>query len=56
MLELARPEARTHIRSHPARLSWGIVDGILGLLMLPFGIGFLAIELMVRSISRGFSR
>ena len=56
MLELARPEARVHVRSHPARLSWGIVDGILGALMLPFGIGFLLIEVMVASISRLFTR
>jgi hypothetical protein len=50
MLELARPETRTHVRSHPERFSWGIVDVILGIVMLPFGIWMWLIERMVRGI------
>jgi hypothetical protein len=51
MLEVARPEARTGDRSHPAKLSWGIVDVILALVMLPFGIWMFIIESMVNGIT-----
>ena len=51
MLEVARPEVRTHVRSHPERLTWGIVDAVIGLVMLPFGIWMLVIERMVRVVA-----
>ena len=58
MLEIARPEARAAAatRSHASRSSWGIVDVILGILMLPFGLGFLLIELIANTISAPFDR
>jgi hypothetical protein len=56
MLEAARPEARGRVRSHPQRLSWGIVDVILAILMLPFAIWMLVIDRMVAAISAVFSR
>ena len=52
MLEVARPETRTHIRSHPGRLGWGVVDVILAIVMLPFAIWMLMIEGMVTAIAR----
>jgi hypothetical protein len=51
MLEVARPEVRTRVRSHPERLTWGIIDAVLGLVMLPFGIWMLVIERMVRVVA-----
>jgi lauroyl/myristoyl acyltransferase len=39
MRELAIPELRTAVRSHPDRAGWGIVDAILALVMLPFALG-----------------
>jgi hypothetical protein len=51
MLEVAHSETRTKARSHSQRFSWGIVDVILGVLMLPFGIWMLAIEGMVRAVA-----
>jgi len=56
MLELVRPEARARVRSHPRRFTWGIVDVILALAMLPFGIWFFVIEGMATGISRVFNR
>ena len=56
MLEAARPEARGRVRSHPQRLSWGIVDVILAIVMLPFAIWMLVIDRMVAAISAVFSR
>jgi hypothetical protein len=47
MLEVARPEARTH----PQRFGWGITDLILAVLMLPFGIWMLLIERMVAAVA-----
>lgn len=47
MLDVVRPETRVSSRSHPRRFTWGIVDGILGLVMLPFGIWMLVIEGLV---------
>jgi hypothetical protein len=47
MLDIARPEARSHVRSHPEKLSWGIVDAILALILLPFGVWMLVIEGLV---------
>jgi hypothetical protein len=51
MLEVARPETRMLAHSHPERFTWGIVDGILGLIMLPFGVWMLVIERMVRAVA-----
>ncbi len=47
MIEVVRPEARPAVRSHPEKLSWGIVDGILALVLLPFGVWMLVIEGLV---------
>jgi len=51
MLEVARPETRARTQSHPERFTWGIVDGILGLIMLPFGVWMFVIERMVRAVA-----
>ena len=51
MLEVARPETRTRAHSHPERFTWGIVDVILGLIMLPFGVWMFVIERMVRAVA-----
>lgn len=56
MLEAARPEQRARVRSHPRRFTWGIVDVILAILMLPFGIWMLIIDRMVAGMSAVFSR
>ncbi|MBV8714491.1 MAG: hypothetical protein JO020_28365 [Chloroflexi bacterium] len=52
MLEIARPETRTAVRAHPQRYSWGIVDVILAVVMLPFAIWMWLIDRMVWLISR----
>jgi hypothetical protein len=52
MLEIARPEVRTHVRSHPQRFVWGIVDVILAIVMLPFAIWMWMIEGMVNAVAR----
>ena len=51
MLEVARPEARARAHAHPERFTWGIVDAILGLIMLPFGVWMFAIERVVRAVA-----
>ena len=51
MLDVARSETRVQMRAQPRRSSWGIVDVILGVLMLPFGVWMLAIEGMVRTVA-----
>ena len=56
MLEVARPETRAHARSHPQRLTWGIVDVILAVVMLPFGIWMFLIESLVGSVAAVFDR
>jgi hypothetical protein len=56
MLELARPEARARTRSDPHRATWGPVDVILAILMLPFGIWMFIIDRMVAAISAPFNR
>ena len=56
MLEIARPEARTHARSSARRVTWGIVDVILGVLMLPFGVWMWLIERLVLTVSAVFDR
>jgi hypothetical protein len=54
MLELARPEVRAH-SSHSERLAWGIVDVILAVLMLPFGLAMFSIECIVGTVASIFS-
>lgn len=56
MLDVARPEARVHARSHPQKLTWGIVDAILGLIMLPFGIWMIVIEGLVNGAAWLFNQ
>ena len=51
MLELARPETRAQVRSHPEHSGWGIVDVILGVIMFPFGVWMVLIEGLIRAIS-----
>jgi hypothetical protein len=51
MLEVARPETRARTHPHPERFTWGIIDGILGLIMLPFGVWMFLIECMVRAVA-----
>jgi hypothetical protein len=51
MLEVARPEARAHAGAQSRRSGWGIVDVILGVVMLPFGVWIWLIERMVGAIS-----
>jgi hypothetical protein len=56
VLEVARPETRAHARSHPQRFTWGIVDVILAVIMLPFGIWMFLIESLVGSVAAIFDR
>jgi hypothetical protein len=56
MLEVARPEARVHAHSQSQRFAWGIVDVILGIVMLPFGVWIWLIERMVGAVSALQSR
>ena len=51
MLEIARPEVRTQVRSKPASYRWGVVDVILALILLPFGVWFLLIDRTVAVIA-----
>jgi hypothetical protein len=51
MLEVARPEARARAHAQPERVTWGIVDAILALVMLPFGVWMFVIERMVRALA-----
>lgn len=51
MLEAVRPETRAHAHSHSERFAWGIVDVILGAVMLPFGIWMWLIERMALAVS-----
>jgi len=55
MFDVARPETRALTRSHPRKLTWGIVDAILALIMLPFGIWMLVIEGLVNGATWLFS-
>ena len=56
MLEIAQPEVRVRTRSHPKRFTWGIVDVILAIVMLPFAIWMFIIDRMVAGISAVASR
>ena len=51
MLEAARPEARARAHAQPERVTWGIVDAILAVVMLPFGVWLFVIERMVRALA-----
>lgn len=53
MIDVIRPELHraAGVRSQPARLSWGIVDVILAVVMLPFGIWMFCIQAIVDGIS-----
>jgi hypothetical protein len=52
MLEIARPETRTAVRAHPQQFTWGIVDVILALVMLPFAVWVWIIDRMVWAVAR----
>jgi hypothetical protein len=56
MLDVARQKTRTKARAHPQRYSWGIVDVVLAVLMLPFGIWLMVIEGMVRAVAASGKR
>ncbi len=47
MLGVARTEARAYAQSQPRPFTWGVVDAILALIMLPFGIWLFLIEGLV---------
>ncbi len=50
MLELAKHKSRTAARTRPPeKFRWGIVDAILGLVMLPFGLWMFVIETIVHA-------
>lgn len=51
MLEIARPEARAQVQARPHDYTWGIVDVILALILLPFGIWFFLIDRTVAVIA-----
>ncbi len=51
MLEAARSETRARSRVQRQSYRWGIVDVLLGVLMLPFGIWLMVIEGMVRAVA-----
>ena len=52
MLEIARPEARAQAQSHTRRVTWGIVDFILAVVLLPFAIWMWIIDRMVWAIAQ----
>jgi hypothetical protein len=54
--EIARPERRARTQSQPSRMTWGIVDVLLALVLLPFVIWVLAIDRMVAAVARLFNR
>jgi len=55
MIDVVRPEARALVRSHPGKLGWGIVDTVLGLILLPIGASMLVIEGLVNAATWLFS-
>jgi hypothetical protein len=55
MIDVVRPETRPLVRSHPGKLGWGIVDAILGLVLLPIGASMLLIEGLVNAATWLFS-
>jgi hypothetical protein len=52
MLEIARPEIRSAVRVQPGRYTWGVVDVILALVLLPFAVWVWLIDRMVWAIAR----
>jgi hypothetical protein len=56
VLEVAQPEVRARARSHPRRFTWGIVDVILAVVLLPFGVWVLLIDRLVAGVAWVFSR
>jgi hypothetical protein len=54
-LEIAQPEARASVRANPRQPTWGPVDVVLALVMLPFGIWFFVIERVVLGVTWLFS-
>jgi len=52
MLEIARPETRASVQAHSREATWGIVDAILALVMLPFAIWVWIIDRMVWVIAQ----
>jgi len=52
MLDITRPKTRVEVRAQPARFTWGIVDVILAIVMLPFGIWMWLIDRMVAAIAK----
>jgi hypothetical protein len=52
MLEIARPETRSAVRAEPRRYTWGIVDAILALVLLPFAVWVWLVDRMVWAIAR----
>ena len=46
-----RSQTRIKARSEAHSYRWGIVDVLLGVLMLPFGIWLMVIEGMVRAVA-----
>jgi hypothetical protein len=55
MLERARPKTRVQQRSTDKHFTWGVVDVILAILMLPFGIAVFIIERMVVAVTSAFN-
>ena len=52
MLEIARPETRSAVRAQPRQFTWGIVDVILAVVILPFAIWVWIIDRMVWAIAK----
>jgi len=46
-----RSQTQVRGRAHAHDYRWGIVDVLLGVLMLPFGIWLMVIEGMVRAVA-----
>ena len=54
MIEYARPQVRAR-SAHSERFNWGLVDIILAVLMLPFGLAALLIERLVWAVTAAFN-
>lgn len=55
-IERERPASARPPTSTPRPPTWGIMNVVLALVMLPFGIGFLLIETLVSAIGRFTNR
>ena len=51
VLEIAQPEARATVRANPRQVTWGPVDVILAIVMLPFGVWLFVIEQVVNGVN-----